>query len=495
QPPVCLLEEFSSFLAHLEEALALMISSHRSEEELIRLSYYDALTNLPNRRLFLDRLNHAIAMARREREKLAVLYMDLNRFKPINDTLGHEAGDMVLRECAKRFRRFLRESDTAARLGGDEFAVLLPKTSAEMALNVAKKLLFSLQEPIRLPRQEVTIGTSIGIATYPDDGEQAETLLKHADAAMYRAKKNHGHIHYFSQEMEEDARRILALEQDLSQIVDKGALKLHYLSKAGALTDTDKAHHAFPVFYQPKHRLSDQRMIGLESLVRWRHPILGLVAPSEFIHLAEETGYIHQISEWVIFQSCLQAAEWEREGLLPGRIAINISAVQLMHEGLAQDILKIIHRADAKPEWVEIEITETAVMHDPEIAARVMQELVDAGISISIDDFGTGHSSLAYLKRFPVDTLKIDKTFIRGLPDDNDDLAIVRSIVAMAHALDIQVLAEGIEKTTQLDVLTACDCDLGQGFLFGRPSTAKDIRQLLQHQLRSDSHPQSSTST
>ncbi len=477
EPPA----EFIDLMSHLEEVFALMITSYRAEENLTQLSYYDALTDLPNRRLFLDRLHHAIAMAKREKDHLAVLFMDLNRFKLVNDTLGHEAGDEVLKQTAQRFRRFLRESDTAARLGGDEFAVLLPKASGDTALSVAKKILFSLQEPIHLPQQDVTIGTSIGIASYPDDGEDADTLLKHADAAMYHAKKNHSDIHYFSGEIEEEARRILALEQDLSQIVDKGALKLHYLAKAGAMTHDD-SDAVFPVYYQSKHCLSDNRINGFESLVRWNHPVLGMVQPSEFIHLAEETGYIRPISDWIMFKSCLQARAWEEQGLRAGRIAVNISAVQLMNETLAKEIIGIIKKAGAKPEWMEIEITETAAMHDPAIATCIMQQLADAGAAISIDDFGTGYSSLSYLKRFPANTLKIDREFIKDLPDDAEDCAIVRSTIAMAHALGMKVIAEGVETEAQLQFLKGEGCDEAQGFLFTQPMTADEMAELVRKQ-------------
>jgi len=406
--------------------------------------------------------------------------MDLNRFKLINDTLGHDAGDEVLKQTAKRFRRFLRESDTAARLGGDEFAVLLPKARGETALNVAKKILFSLQEPIHLPQQDVTVGTSIGIASYPDDGEDADTLLKHADAAMYHAKKNHSDIHYFSGEIEEEARRILALEQDLSQIVDRGALKLHYLAKAGAMSHDD-SDSVFPVYYQPKHCLSDNRISGFESLVRWKHPVLGMVQPNEFIHLAEETGYIRPIADWIMFKSCLQARQWEEQGLRVGRIAVNISAVQLMNEGMAEEIIDIIKQAGAKPEWMEIEITETAAMHDPVLATRIMQQLANAGVSISIDDFGTGYSSLSYLKRFPANTLKIDREFIKSLPGDMEDCAIVRSTIAMAHALGMKVLAEGVETEAQLQFLKGEGCDEVQGFLFSRPLTSEEMTDLIRN--------------
>jgi len=480
---------FLDFVDHLEEILALMITSYRIEENLTHLSYYDALTGLPNRRLFLDRLNHAIAMAKREKSVLSVMFLDLDRFKAVNDTLGHDAGDAVLREAARRFNQVLRESDTAARLGGDEFAILLPKTNTEMAASVARKLLFSLQEPFRLQQHSVSIGTSIGIASYPEEGQDAETLLKHADTAMYHAKKNHAHIHHFSGEMESRAQRILALEQDLSQIVDRGVLKQHYLSQAGAMLHGERDEHVFPVYFQSKHRLSDGAICGFESLLRWNHPVLGLVQPGEFIHLAEESGYIRAITNWVIFKACMQAEQWEREGLRAGPIAVNISAVQLMHEDMAREIIKIVRRAGARPEWLEIEITETAAMHDPEIAVRLMGELVQAGIAISLDDFGTGYSSLAYLKRFPANTLKIDRTFIQGLPDDADDRAIVRSTIAMAHSLEMKVVAEGVEHEDQYRFLREVGCDEVQGYLFNQPMQAEDMTAFLRRRGAKNTRP------
>lgn len=473
---------FLDFLDHLEEILALMITSHHAEENLTHLSYYDALTGLPNRRLFIDRLHHAIAMAKRERGTLSVMFLDLDRFKAVNDTLGHDAGDEVLREAGRRLTQVLRESDTAARLGGDEFAVLLPKTNMEMASSVARKLLFSLQEPFHLQQHNINIGTSIGIATYPDEGKDVDALLKHADAAMYQAKKNHAHIHHFSGEMEARARRMLALEQDLTQVADKGVLKQHYLARAGAMLHGESDERVFPVYFQSKHRLVDGKVSGFESLLRWNHPVLGQVPPGEFIHLAEESGYIRAITNWVIFKACLQAEQWAREGIRFGPIAVNISAVQLMHEDMAKELIKIIQRAGAQPEWLEIEITETAAMHDPEVAAALMHELADIGIHIAIDDFGTGYSSLSYLKRFPAKALKIDRTFIQGLPDDADDRAIVRSTIAMAHALDMKVVAEGVENEGQYQFLREASCDEVQGFLFTQPMPPDAMTAFLREQ-------------
>ncbi|MDX8404934.1 MAG: EAL domain-containing protein [Mariprofundus sp.] len=433
----------------------------QAEQQLQLLSYSDALTTLPNRRLYTDRLEQACSMARRQQHAISMLFIDLDRFKVINDTWGHAQGDLVLKAVAERLLLELRTSDTAARLGGDEFAVLLPDTEPDMALRVAKKLIAALKQPIPLAGQSVSIGASIGLASFPADGEDGETLLKHADNAMYHAKQNHLDIHCFSSALEAITRRRAHLEQELSTAIEKGELSLHYQSQ-----------HALPA------NGSQSTIIGVESLMRWHHPEMGMVSPGEFIPLAEEAGLIRALTIWALAEASRQAVVWQHEGIRPHRISVNISAAELMQENLAQEILSQISAHGAQPEWMEIEVTETAAMSQPEMGINIMRELVDGGVSIAIDDFGTGYSSLAYLKRLPADLLKIDIAFIRSLPDDAEDAVIVRTIIAMAHALGKKVIAEGVETEAQLEFLRREGCDQIQGYLLGKPLPADQASDL-----------------
>ncbi|MDQ6954577.1 MAG: EAL domain-containing protein [Mariprofundaceae bacterium] len=431
-----------------------------AEKKLTWLSYYDGLTSLPNRRLFRDRLNQAIALARREDRCIALFYMDLDRFKFINDTLGHPTGDLVLKETAERLNQILRTSDTAARMGGDEFVVLLPKISATTAMFVAKKVRAEIfQRPYQLGKQKFALDVSIGIAIFPNDGKDGETLLRHADMAMYHAKQQQLHIHQFSSEMEQRVSRHLYMEQELAKAIANNQLELYYQSQ-----------------------VCHGKIIGVESLIRWKHPTFGLVPHAEFIPLAEETNLIHAITYWVLTEAASQAVLWEKEGIRPTRIGVNLSAAQLIEKGLAEKIIQRIHSAGAKPEWMEIELTESAIMRDPKIAITVMQELVDAGISVAIDDFGTGYSSLAYLKQLPAEWLKIDISFIRYLPDNKEDVSIVRSIIAMANALGIKTIAEGVETAAQFEFLCREGCPTMQGYLFSKPLPKDDASQLLRQE-------------
>jgi len=435
-----------------------------AEEKLTRLSYTDALTGLPNRRLYIDRLEQACNMAMRSNRQLCLLYLDLDRFKAINDTQGHACGDLVLKTVAARIQDTLRASDTAARMGGDEFAILLPETDTTNALRVANKLSRVLQAPIKLSNQKLTIGASIGLACYPDDGTESDTLLKHADNAMYHAKKKHLGIRCFSSEMEESAKRHIQLEGELRNATQRGQ---------------------FELYYQAQYKLDDHgtHIAGVESLIRWKHPELGMISPDEFIPIAEEAGLIRSITGWVIAEASRQARLWQQQGILPDKIGINVSAAELMHIGLVDDILTHIRDAGAATEWFEIEITETAAMSQPDTAVSIMQQLIDKGLKIAIDDFGTGYSSLAYLKRLPADNLKIDIAFIRHLPDSAEDVVIVRTIIAMAHALGLKLIAEGVETPAQLDFLRQEGCDSIQGYLLAKPMSAGDATVFLKENL------------
>ncbi len=426
-----------------------------NEEQLAWLSYYDELTGLPNRRLLLDRAHQALALAQRHMNELALIYLDLDRLKIVNDSLGHASGNLVLKETSRRLTAALRETDTAARIGGDEFVVLLQDVDANTARRVADKIYFNLHQPLRIGRHDYGPEASFGIAIFPQDGIDVDSLLQHADMAMCHAKKRRTRIHYFSDEMEAKATRHLLLEQELAKAVavDRQQLRL---------------------YYQGKHAINGEGLIGVESLLRWHHPELGTISPGEFIPIAEETGLIHAITRWVLREACQQALRWEQAGIRPGRIGVNISGVQLMQPELAEEILTCIRATGCQPAWLEIEITETAAMREPELAISMMQQLADAGISIAIDDFGTGYSSLAYLKRLPAQWLKIDMAFIRQLPNDMEDIAIVRSTIAMAHALNMKTVAEGVETEAQLSFLLKEGCDAVQGYLFSKPLPADE---------------------
>jgi len=403
-------------------------------------------------------------MAMRSNRQLCLLYLDLDRFKAINDTQGHACGDLVLKTVAIRIQDTLRASDTAARMGGDEFAILLPETDITNALRVANKLSGILQQPMALSDQKLSIGASIGLASYPNDGLESDTLLKHADNAMYHAKQKHLGIHCFSDEMEESARHHIQLEGELREATKRGQ---------------------FELYYQAQYRLDNNgtHIAAIESLIRWKHPELGIISPDEFIPIAEEAGLIRPITGWVIGEASRQALLWQQQGYRPGKIGINISAAEMMHIGLAEDILGHISDAGANPEWFEIEITETAAMSSPDTAISIMQKLIESGIQVAIDDFGTGYSSLAYLKQLPANHLKIDIAFIHHLPDNTEDTVIVRTIIAMAHALELKVIAEGVETRAQLDFLRQEGCDAIQGYLLAKPMSASDTTILLKDSL------------
>jgi len=452
----------------------------KAEEELTWLAYYDKLTGLPNRRLFMDRLSRAMTLARREKHRLSLILLDPRNLSLINDSLGRDAGDAVLKEIGNRLKQTLRISDTvaplygdytAAHVDGDEFGILLPETDAHGTMHVVQRISECLGKPYGYDGQEVKVVFSFGITEFTQNVKDANVLVKHAGTALSNAKENDNAIGFFSKEMESEAKHRLRLENDLSKALENGEFSLYFQPQLALVEQTGSP--------SPSSRggnpVTHGDVIGVECLIRWRHPELGLVSPAEFIPVAEDTGLIKPITHWVLEQACHQAIAWEKDGIRPERISVNISAVQLMQKGLEGEILSCIRDTGAKPEWVEIEITETAVMHEPETAISIMRELADAGIYIAIDDFGTGYSSLAYLKRLSADWLKIDIAFIRDLPDDEDDAAIVRSTIAMAHELDIRTIAEGVETEAQLEFLRGEGCDAVQGFLFSKPLTVEDM--------------------
>jgi diguanylate cyclase (GGDEF)-like protein/PAS domain S-box-containing protein len=440
--------------------IGLFIARKQAEERIIRLAHYDELTGLANRNMFGQCLNHALARARRNGKLLAVLFIDLDRFKNINDTLGHDAGDRVLKEVAERLQGCLRASDTIGRLGGDEFVVLLEEMPQPVYCGtVAQKILATIAKPVTVGEQNFQLTASIGISAYPADGEDAQNLLKNADVAMYRAKEQgKNNYQFYSAQMNVHSLEHLEMESDLRRALERNEFLLHY---------------------QPKVDVVSGRITGMEALVRWQHPGKGLIPPLQFIPLAEETGLIVPIGEWVLKTACARNKSWHEQGLPPLRVAVNLSARQFAHEGLLQDVENILHETGLDPTLLELEITESLVMQNPARAVKRLNELKAMGIHLSIDDFGTGYSSLSNLKHFPIETLKIDRSFIRDLPADADDSAITLAILAMAHSLKLKVIAEGVETVEQLNFLRDHLCDEVQGYYFSKPLSELEFAALV----------------
>jgi diguanylate cyclase (GGDEF)-like protein len=432
----------------------------RAEEHIEYLAYHDELTGIPNRAYFHRAFEHALATTQRYGLRCALMLVDLDRFKNINDTIGHEAGDQLLKQVAARLRTCLRDSDIIARLGGDEFVILMQDASSVEAVNaVALKILEATSRPLLIDDQEFLITASIGISTYPHDGADMQTLLKNSDVAMYRAKESGKNgFQYFSPEMNVHTRERLSIESALRRGLER---------------------KEFTVHFQPKVRVSSRTVAGMEALVRWRNPEKGLMQPSEFIPIAEETGIVVQIGDWVLEEACRQGQMLRESGHISLRVSVNLSVRQLFDHGFAQRVADILQQTGFPAESLELEITESMVMRDAERAVKLLQALRDTGVRLAIDDFGTGYSSLAYLKRFPIDCVKIDRSFIRDLPEDRDDASITRSIIAMAHNMKLDVVAEGVETPEQLEFLHAHGCDEIQGFLFSEPLAADAFERFL----------------
>ncbi len=427
----------------------------RSEEQIRALAYHDTLTGLPNRLLFGDRLSLAVAQAHRQSQGLAVLFLDLDRFKLINDSLGHSVGDRLIRGVADRLTTCVREGDTVARLGGDEFTLLLPAVEREAdAARVADKVLDVLRVPFALEGRELFVTASMGISLYPADGHDAETLVKNADTAMYRAKED-GRDNYriYAHAMNATALERLALENSLRRAL---------------------ANEELVLYYQPLMNLASGSLHGMEALLRWQHPELGIVKPTDFIPIAEITGLILPIGPWVLKTACAQARRWQLAGHDGLSMAVNLSARQFQQPDLVAQVRRALDETGLPPRSLEIEITESNAMQNGETTVRTLQDLKSLGVRLSIDDFGTGYSSLGYLRRFPIDTLKIDQSFVRDLTDDPDDAAIVSTMIAMARTLKLEVVAEGIETPGQLAFLADHGCDRGQGYQFSPPLPARE---------------------
>jgi diguanylate cyclase (GGDEF)-like protein/PAS domain S-box-containing protein len=442
------------------------ITEHRQAmDRLHYLANYDTLTGLPNRVLLQDRLNQAMLEADRRDRLVAVMFLDLDRFKLINDTLGHETGDALLKQVAERLRTCVRTSDTISRLGGDEFTIVLANVAhVNDVAHVAQKIIDCFAVPFHLQGRELFISPSIGITLYPFDDNDLDSLLRNADAAMYHAKElGRNTFQFYTAELNRRTAKRLQLETALRHALERNELLLHY---------------------QPQLSLKSGRIIGAEALARWRHPEMGLVSPQEFIPLAEETGLILPIGEWVLRTACTQARAWHAAGFGALQIAVNLSGRQFQHRHLAKLVKQVLHDTGLDPRLLDLELTESLLMHNTEAILGTMEELHAYGVSFSMDDFGTGYSSLSYLKRFPIDTLKIDQSFMRDIPRDPDDAAIAQAIIAMAHSLDIRVIAEGVETARQLAFLRAKRCDGMQGFLFSKPLPAKAFTALLRRQRR-----------
>ena len=433
-----------------------------AEERLHHLAYYQELTGLPNRTLFGRLVDQALMVAQRNDATGCVLYLGLNRFKLVNGTLGRKVGDDLLRQVAERLRNTLRDEDVVAHLSGDEFAIGLFDIRQHFeATTVAQKLQAALQAPFMVQGHDLRLGASIGISVYPQDGQDAETLLRMADIAMERAKDNADNpdrsVAFYRLDMNEGMQQRMQIESGLRHALGNGELILHY---------------------QPKFEIGSSRVVGAEALVRWKHPVRGMVPPGDFIPLAESTGLIVQVGEWVLEQACAQAAIWQRAGLPPFRLAVNVSAREFTPSlpGRVADTLKR-YRLDAR--WLELEITESTLMRDIEHVIAIMDRISALGVALSLDDFGTGYSSLSYLKRFPIDTLKIDRSFTTGIPDDTSDCAIASTIIGMGRKLGHRVIAEGVETLEQLEFLRSAGCDEVQGYLYGKPLPAYEFETSL----------------
>ena len=444
----------------ITERLLVEARLRENEDRLQYLVHHDALTDLPNRALFHDRLHHAMARARRSDHQLALLFMDLDRFKTINDSLGHPCGDRVLCEVARRLSGGIRESDTVARLGGDEFVILLEQVSdIPQAIQAAQKILALMATPLSAEGQELFLSASLGIGLFPADSEDAEGLMKCADAAMYRAKEVGGNTYqFYTPDLNARARDLLTLETSLRRAMDQQELIVHY---------------------QPQLDFATGRFIGAEALVRWQHPRRGMVPPGDFIPLAEENGLIVPIGEFVLRTACAQARAWQQAGT-PLRVGVNISPRQFRQADLPAMVAGVLAEAGLEPRLLELEITESLIMRDVQAAVATMQELSRMGVQLAIDDFGSGYSSLSYLQSFPLSRLKIDRSFVRDVSEGRREQAITASIVALAHNLEMEVIAEGVETDAQFHFLQRIGCDQGQGYLFARPLPAGEISALLQ---------------
>ncbi|MDX1901409.1 MAG: EAL domain-containing protein [Gammaproteobacteria bacterium] len=430
------------------------------KEHLIRLAHYDGLTGLPNRIFFNTMLNKSMTHASHNKKKLAILFIDLDRFKNINDAFGHTIGDQVLKEVGKRFSGILRSGDILARLGGDEFIILLQNIEdTKFASTIAEKLIEVCTKAIKVSAHEFFLTASIGICIYPDDGTTLEDLQRNADMAMYRAKRGGGGVFlYFTQEMDLEAHEHVKLEAALRKGI---------------------ANNEFILHYQPKLALIEGLITGVEALIRWESPELGMISPAKFIPLAEETGLILQIGEWTLREACRACKNWQNAGYRPIQVAVNLSPKQFRHQDIAGLVSTILKETQLDARWLQLEVTETAVMDNVNIGVDKLNDIKKMGVSIAMDDFGTGYTSISYLKQFPISVLKIDQSFVKGIPDSKDDVAITSGVIALAHSLGMHVVAEGVETAEQLQFLADHECDYVQGYYLSRPLPEVKLLSLL----------------
>lgn len=432
-------------------------------QKMTYLAEHDYLTDLPNRLLLTDRITQAISAAKRRGSKLAILFFDIDHFKRVNDTLGHEVGDQLLKVLSKKLQMCIRASDTLSRQGGDEFVVLLPElTDDAVPAEIAQKILFSIKDPISIANHELFITASIGIAVYPDDGDNVDVLTRHADAAMYHAKNSgRNNYQFFTKEMSARVAAQLTMENSLQKAISNNELLL---------------------FYQPKVSIKTGKIIGAEALIRWVHPQWGMMMPDRFIKIAEDSGLIRGIGHWVLREACTQNKKWQDSGLPEIPIAINVSVVELHHAHFTQEVTKVLLQTGLQPYHLELEVTESVAIQSEVTVINDLNKLKEMGVRLSVDDFGTGYSSLSYLKLLPVNTIKIDKSFIRDIQVDANDAAIVTAIIKMSQSLGLTVIAEGVETQAQLEFLQSHDCDEMQGYLFSRPLPADEFAALLAQQ-------------
>lgn len=440
---------------------AIDITEYKKAQDHINfLAYYDTLTELPNRVLFKDRLRQAISHEKRNNQLLSVMFLDLDRFKNINDTLGHTAGDTLLKEVAARLKQIVQEDDTIARMGGDEFTLIFTDIKTENEIvHIAERIMSVFRKPFYIEGHEIYVTASVGISMYPSDGEQFEVLVKNADMAMYRAKEyGRNNYQFFTEGMNEKVIKRLEVESSLRKALEKDEFILHY---------------------QPQLDSTTEKIVGCEALIRWNRPGLGLVYPGDFIPLAEETGLIVPIGEWVFIEACSQLKKWHNDGKKDLKMAVNISAQQFEQQDLVELVEKTLEETGIDPKFLEIEITESIIMKSTERTASIFSKLKRMGIKISIDDFGTGFSSLGYLQKFSSDILKIDRSFIQNIPENSRDQAIVTAIINMAHILGLVVIAEGVETEEQLSFLKSVNCDEIQGYYISRPVSSNELENML----------------
>jgi diguanylate cyclase (GGDEF)-like protein/PAS domain S-box-containing protein len=437
------------------------VTQRKQDEERIQYqANFDTLTGLPNRALFLDRLDQALAATARTDRKLGLVFINLDGFKLINDTLGHDAGDVLLQESSSRLRECVRSGDTVARLGGDEFTVIMPNLGdSRNAVYVAQRVLDKLAEPFDVKNEEVLISGSIGITVFPDDAADVSELLKNADAAMYRAKEQgKANYQFFTADLNEQVRERLILKSGLTRALERGELALHY---------------------QPKLDIASGHITGAEALMRWNHHEMGMIRPDQFVPIMEETGQVVEVGAWALRTACLQHKAWLAAGYPSIRVAVNLSARQLRETSFVGVVEEVLKETGIKPEGLELEITESMLMSDADRCVRALNELHEMGLHVAMDDFGTGYSSLSYLKRFPIDTIKIDKSFVNDIATDQDDAEIIKTIISMGHTLNRRIVAEGVETEEQLAILRNYRCDEIQGYLFSRPLDAENATEFI----------------